>query len=181
MCRIVFERIWKCCIFSHLLCDRIGACVPHPTLTVPSTTSLSPCYLPQMDVFDAAQRYKEDGRQVIVLAGKEYGSGSSRDWAAKGPFMLVGRFTGYSAASCYTMLNIPQLWLHISGITYQTNGISLLEYCHINGLVQHCGISIANALKTLQSCTKPSTCDPLKSGCDSQDSLWLQGLGFLPV
>ena len=42
-----------------------------------------------MDVSDAAARYKEEGRSVMVLAGKEYGSGSSRDWAAKGPWMLV--------------------------------------------------------------------------------------------
>jgi len=42
-----------------------------------------------MEIFDAAQRYKEAGHEVIVLAGKEYGSGSSRDWAAKGPWMLV--------------------------------------------------------------------------------------------
>lgn len=41
-----------------------------------------------MDVFDAAQRYMDEGRPVIVLAGKEYGSGSSRDWAAKGPYLL---------------------------------------------------------------------------------------------
>ena len=37
-----------------------------------------------MDVFDAAERYKQEGRQLIILAGKDYGSGSSRDWAAKG-------------------------------------------------------------------------------------------------
>lgn len=40
-----------------------------------------------MDVFDAAERYHEEGRQLIILAGKDYGSGSSRDWAAKGPWM----------------------------------------------------------------------------------------------
>lgn len=40
-----------------------------------------------MDVFDAAERYRKDGRQLIILAGKDYGSGSSRDWAAKGPWM----------------------------------------------------------------------------------------------
>ncbi|KAL2331837.1 hypothetical protein Fmac_019418 [Flemingia macrophylla] len=39
-------------------------------------------------VFDAAQRYKESGQDTIVLAGAEYGSGSSRDWAAKGPMLL---------------------------------------------------------------------------------------------
>ncbi len=48
-------------------------------------------YLPsneQLAIFDAAQKYKHDGTPLIVLAGKEYGSGSSRDWAAKGPHLL---------------------------------------------------------------------------------------------
>ncbi|XP_077201387.1 cytoplasmic aconitate hydratase isoform X2 [Paroedura picta] len=41
-----------------------------------------------LDVFDASERYQQAGHSMVVLAGKEYGSGSSRDWAAKGPFML---------------------------------------------------------------------------------------------
>ena len=40
-----------------------------------------------MAVFDAAKKYQDAGKQLIILAGKEYGSGSSRDWAAKGPFL----------------------------------------------------------------------------------------------
>jgi aconitate hydratase len=42
----------------------------------------------QMSVFDAAMRYAEEGVPLLVIAGKEYGSGSSRDWAAKGPMLL---------------------------------------------------------------------------------------------
>lgn len=48
-------------------------------------------YLPtgeELDVFDAAEKYRETGTTLIVLAGKEYGCGSSRDWAAKGPYGL---------------------------------------------------------------------------------------------
>ncbi|KAM4536504.1 cytoplasmic aconitate hydratase [Odontesthes bonariensis] len=41
-----------------------------------------------LDVFEAAERYRLSGVPLLVLAGKEYGSGSSRDWAAKGPFLL---------------------------------------------------------------------------------------------
>ncbi|XP_009382046.2 aconitate hydratase, cytoplasmic [Musa acuminata AAA Group] len=51
------------------------------TIHVPSGEKLS--------AFDAATRYKSEGHDTIVLAGEEYGSGSSRDWAAKGP-MLQG-------------------------------------------------------------------------------------------
>ena len=42
----------------------------------------------QMSIYDAAMRYQADGTPLIVLAGKEYGTGSSRDWAAKGPSLL---------------------------------------------------------------------------------------------
>ena len=42
----------------------------------------------QMTIFDASRRYQAEGVPLLVLAGKEYGSGSSRDWAAKGPRLL---------------------------------------------------------------------------------------------
>jgi len=48
-------------------------------------------YLPNgetMSVYDAAMAYKNTNTPLVVLAGKEYGSGSSRDWAAKGPSLL---------------------------------------------------------------------------------------------
>ena len=48
-------------------------------------------YLPtgeEMTVYDASVKYKEAQTPLIILAGKEYGSGSSRDWAAKGTFLL---------------------------------------------------------------------------------------------
>ncbi|MCA9741364.1 aconitate hydratase, partial [candidate division KSB1 bacterium] len=42
----------------------------------------------QMWIYDAAMRYKQDGVPLVVLAGTEYGTGSSRDWAAKGTVLL---------------------------------------------------------------------------------------------
>jgi aconitate hydratase len=42
----------------------------------------------QMPIFDAAMKYKEEGTPLVVIAGKEYGTGSSRDWAAKGTALL---------------------------------------------------------------------------------------------
>ncbi len=42
----------------------------------------------EMTIYDAAMKYKQEGVPLLVLAGKEYGSGSSRDWAAKGPRLL---------------------------------------------------------------------------------------------
>jgi aconitate hydratase len=48
-------------------------------------------YLPdgeEMSIFDASERYRAEGTPLIVVSGKEYGTGSSRDWAAKGPALL---------------------------------------------------------------------------------------------
>ena len=48
-------------------------------------------YLPTaevMTIYDASMRYQREGTPLVVLAGKEYGTGSSRDWAAKGPLLL---------------------------------------------------------------------------------------------
>jgi aconitate hydratase len=42
----------------------------------------------EMSIFDASVKYHAEGTPLIILAGKEYGSGSSRDWAAKGPRLL---------------------------------------------------------------------------------------------
>jgi aconitate hydratase len=42
----------------------------------------------EMSIFDASEQYRADGTPLVILAGKEYGSGSSRDWAAKGPALL---------------------------------------------------------------------------------------------
>ncbi|MCS6888666.1 MAG: aconitate hydratase AcnA [Chloroflexus sp.] len=56
----------------------------------PGTEGGFTTYLPTgevMTIYDAAMRYQADGTPLIVIAGKEYGNGSSRDWAAKGPYL----------------------------------------------------------------------------------------------
>jgi aconitate hydratase len=60
-------------------------------LLAPGTEGGITRYLPaneQASIFDAAMRYQADGTSLIVIAGKEYGTGSSRDWAAKGTLLL---------------------------------------------------------------------------------------------
>lgn len=42
----------------------------------------------EMRIFDAAEKYRQEGTPLLVIAGREYGTGSSRDWAAKGPMLL---------------------------------------------------------------------------------------------
>jgi aconitate hydratase len=60
-------------------------------LLAPGTEGGFTTYLPTGEVttiFEATDRYRQDGTPLLILAGKEYGSGSSRDWAAKGPALL---------------------------------------------------------------------------------------------
>jgi aconitate hydratase len=60
-------------------------------LLVPGSEGTWTVHVPsgeEMTIFDASQRYLADGTPLLVLAGKEYGTGSSRDWAAKGPKLL---------------------------------------------------------------------------------------------
>ena len=57
----------------------------------PGTEGGVTCHLPdgeEQSIFDAAMQYRDEGVPLMVLAGKEYGTGSSRDWAAKGPRLL---------------------------------------------------------------------------------------------
>jgi len=58
---------------------------------VPGVEGGTTIYLPtgeEMSIFDAAMKYREAGIPLVILAGKEYGTGSSRDWAAKGTLLL---------------------------------------------------------------------------------------------
>jgi aconitate hydratase len=60
-------------------------------LLVPGTEGGITVHFPdgaRMPIYDAAMRYREEGVSLLVIAGKEYGSGSSRDWAAKGTLLL---------------------------------------------------------------------------------------------
>jgi aconitate hydratase len=57
----------------------------------PGTEGGWTCHQPsdeQMSIYDASLRYQNEGTSLVILAGKEYGTGSSRDWAAKGTMLL---------------------------------------------------------------------------------------------
>ena len=60
-------------------------------LLLPGTEGGVTLHIPsgeQMSIFDASMKYKAAGTPLVILAGKEYGTGSSRDWAAKGTMLL---------------------------------------------------------------------------------------------
>lgn len=61
----------------------------------------------QVDVFEAAERYQKEGIPLIILAGKDYGSGNSRDWVAKGPYLLVNLTFFFLFMWCLPICTLP--------------------------------------------------------------------------
>jgi len=101
-------------------------------------------YLPEgreMSIFDASERYRADKTPLIVLAGKEYGSGSSRDWAAKGPMLLGVRaviaesFERIHRSNLIGMGILPLEYRH--GQNRESLNLSGEEISDIFGLPEH--------------------------------------------
>jgi aconitase A len=92
----------------------------------------------QMSIYDASVRYAEWGVPLIVLAGKEYGSGSSRDWAAKGPLLLGVRAViaeSYERIHRSNLVGMGLLPLQfLAGQTINTLGLTGEETYDIEGL-----------------------------------------------
>ena len=108
---------------------------------VPSLEGGFTLHLPDeipMTIFDAAMQYKEEGVPLIILAGKEYGTGSSRDWAAKGPALLgvkaviAESFERIHRSNLVGMGILPLEF--IDGQSVQSLGLSGREQFAIRGL-----------------------------------------------
>ncbi len=100
-------------------------------------------YLPtneQMSIFDAAMKYKADGTPLIVIGGKEYGSGSSRDWAAKGTNLLGVKAViveSYERIHRSNLVGMGVLPLQFkAGDSAASLGLTGEEFIGIDGLLQ---------------------------------------------
>lgn len=100
-------------------------------------------YLPTgelMSVYDAAMKYKETNTPVVIIAGKEYGSGSSRDWAAKGSFLLGVRAViaeSYERIHRSNLVGMGVLPLQfMPGESRKSLGLTGEEIIHIDGIEQ---------------------------------------------
>jgi len=98
-------------------------------------------YLPdgeQMSIYDAAMKYQQQGTALILMAGKEYGSGSSRDWAAKGPSLLGVRAAiaeSYERIHRSNLIGMGVLPLQFkSGENRESLGLTGREVYDIEGL-----------------------------------------------
>jgi aconitate hydratase len=91
-----------------------------------------------MSIYDAAMKYKADGVPLVVLAGAEYGSGSSRDWAAKGAMLLGVRAViavSYERIHRSNLVGMGVLPLEFpAGQTAQSLGLKGEELFEIRGL-----------------------------------------------
>jgi aconitate hydratase len=110
-------------------------------LLVPGSEGTWTIHLPdreEMTIFDASQRYLAERTPTIVIAGKEYGSGSSRDWAAKGPNLLGVRAViaeSYERIHRSNLLMMGILPLQFrDGETPQTLGLTGREVFAIEGI-----------------------------------------------
>ena len=112
-----------------------------------------------MSIYDAAMQYQKEGTPLIVIAGKEYGSGSSRDWAAKGPRLLGIRaaiaesYERIHRSNLIGMGIIPLVFK--SGENLATLGLTGFEKFDILG--------IGNDLKLRQEVTVKATADDGKT------------------
>jgi aconitate hydratase len=91
-----------------------------------------------MTIFDAAERYHGEGVPLVVIAGKEYGSGSSRDWAAKGPNLLGVKAViaeSYERIHRSNLLMMGVLPLQfLDGVSRESVGLSGRERFSIEGV-----------------------------------------------
>ncbi len=92
----------------------------------------------QTTVFDASEQYRAEGVPLVILAGKEYGSGSSRDWAAKGPKLLGVRAVvaeSFERIHRSNLVGMGVLPLQFpAGQNYDTLGLSGEEVYEITGI-----------------------------------------------
>ena len=93
---------------------------------------------PEMSIFEASEKYIAEGVPLVILAGKEYGSGSSRDWAAKGPLLLGVRAViaeSYERIHRSNLVGMGILALQfLEGETAQSMGLTGDEVFEITGI-----------------------------------------------
>lgn len=111
----------------------------------------------QMSIYDAAMKYQSEKLPLVILAGKEYGSGSSRDWAAKGPMLLGVRAViaqSYERIHRSNLVGMGVLPLEfLADQSADTLGLNGTEIYDIDGLAA----GIASAFKTSRQLTVRAT------------------------
>jgi aconitate hydratase len=143
----------------------------------------------QTSIYDAAMRYKAEGVPLLVIGGKEYGSGSSRDWAAKGTLLLgvkavlAESYERIHRSNLVGMGVLPLQFKH--GENAQTLGLSGEEVFDVAGLVDGLKTNFAGPARELTVTAKKSDASAVtfKAVCridTPQEVLYYQHGGILP-
>ena len=113
----------------------------------------------QMSVYEAAMRYAQEQIPLLVLAGKEYGTGSSRDWAAKGPSLLGVRFViveSYERIHRSNLVGMGVLPLQFqAGESADSLGLTGEEVFDVSGLEQVLGADFRTGVQVSVGATRP--------------------------
>jgi aconitate hydratase len=138
----------------------------------------------EMTIYDAAMRYEEEGVPLIVIAGKEYGSGSSRDWAAKGPRLLGVRAAiaeSFERIHRSNLIGMGVLPLEFeSGTSAKSLGLTGEEIYTIKGIAE--GMTVGKRLTVRAAASDGTTkAFPVKVRIDTPDEVeYYRHDGILP-
>jgi aconitate hydratase len=114
----------------------------------------------EMTIYDAAMRYRDDSVPLILIAGKEYGTGSSRDWAAKGPALLGVRAViaaGYERIHRSNLIGMGVLPLQFpDGKNAEDYGLDGTESYDLHGIAD--GLAPGG---TVRVTARPANADPV--------------------
>jgi len=140
----------------------------------------------EMSIFDASEKYRADGTPLIILAGKEYGSGSSRDWAAKGPALLGVRAViaeSYERIHRSNLVGMGILPLQFlagqNGDSFKLTGEETFEIAGIRELVDHFAAGRTVKVKAAQKGKDPIEFDALVRIDTPQEALYYANGGIL--
>jgi aconitate hydratase len=133
-------------------------------LLAPGTQGGFTVKLPEGDettIFDAAMAYADEGVPLCVLAGKEYGSGSSRDWAAKGPRLLGIRF---AIASSYERIHRSNL-VGMGVLPLQFADGQSVESLGLSGRERFDLAALEDGARSLKVTATPDSGEPIEFEC----------------
>jgi aconitate hydratase len=112
----------------------------------------------QMSIYDAAMRYQEEGTPLLILTGEEYGTGSSRDWAAKGTRLLGVRTV---IARSYERIHRSNL-VGMGVLPLQFKPAESAESLGLNGKESYSFEDIHKGIKALSVTATPSQGEPIQ-------------------
>jgi aconitate hydratase len=139
----------------------------------------------KMFIYDAAMEYKAEGVPLLVLAGKEYGSGSSRDWAAKGTLLLGVRAVIAESFERIHRSNLVQMGVlplqFLEGESHASLGLTGEESFDLEGIAEAVALGSCTVKVTARNPDGPKVRFEVKARIDTpQEAEYYRNGGILP-